>query len=267
MSISIKNLENRSRKVVSLLDNYCVIEYVEDLTGASQNASVEFFMSKTGIRRRQLYVQLDGTKTLVMQAGDMLWVAGDVQLKTGVKSPTDFVSKFFRGKVSDESTIKPEYSGVGIVAFEPSYKFILLQDVATWGEEGMIIEDGMFLACDSTVKQSAYSRTNVSSAVLGKEGLFNLNLKGSGIVALESDIPQSELIEIELVNDVFKIDGSYALCWSASLDFSVELSSKSIVGSMMNKEGLVNVYRGTGRILISTIKSTKDVKIVPKDKE
>lgn len=267
MSVSIKNLENRSRQIVGLLDNYCVAEYVEDLSNAPQNISEEFYMVNVGIRRRQLFVQLDGTKSLVMQSGELLWAAGDIKLNTGVKSTGDFFSKFFRGKVSGETVIKPEYHGVGVIALEPTYNFIILQDVASWGEEGMVIEDGMFLASDGTVEHSTKARSNISSAVLGNEGLFNLRLSGKGVVALESAIPQSELIEIELVDDVLKIDGTYAVCWSASLDFSVEMSSESIIGSLVNGEGLVNVYRGTGKVLVSSINSTKSVKILPKDKK
>lgn len=264
MSIIIKNIENKSRKIVAKLENYCVVEYVEDITGAPQNASEEFFNNKTGLRRRQLFVQLDGKKELVTQAGALLWVAGNVELSTGVKNPYDFVTKFFKGKVTKESTVKPEYKGVGVVAMEPLEKFIILQDVSLWGERGMIVEDGMFYACDKTVKHSLVQRTNISSAALGNEGLFNLNLSGSGIVALESYIPQNELIEVEIVDDVLKIDGSYAVCWSATLEFTVEPSSDSIIGSIVNKEGLVNVYRGTGKVLISGVKSIKDVKSVDK---
>ena len=38
----------------------------------------------------------------------------------------------------------------------------------------------------------------LSSAIAGGEGLFNLSLSGSGVVALESPCPQEELIEVTL---------------------------------------------------------------------
>ena len=46
------------------------------------------------------------------------------------------------------------------------------------------------------------------------------------------------------------IDGSFAIAWSENLDFTVERSGKTLIGSAMSGEGLVNVYRGTGRVLI-----------------
>ena len=127
--------------------------------------------------------------------------------------------------------------GTGIVALEPTYKYIILQDVADWGPYGMCVEDGMFLACDSNVQQKIVARTTLSSAVLGNEGLFNLALRGHGVVALESNVPYDELIEVELNNDVLKIDGENAIAWSADLDFTVERSSKTLIGSAVNKEG------------------------------
>jgi len=42
-----------------------------------------------------------------------------------------------------------------------------------------------------------------------------------------------------------------AIAWSNSLKFTVERSAKSLVGSAMSKEGLVNVYRGTGKVLMA----------------
>ena len=80
---------------------------------------------------------------------------------------------------------------------------------------------------------------------------FNLSLVGSGCVALESASPRDELIEFELKDDVVKIDGNMAVAWSGSLDFTMERSSKSLLGSVVNGEGLVSVYRGTGKILMT----------------
>ena len=35
---------------------------------------------------------------------------------------------------------------------EPTYKYIIVEDISKWGAAGMTIEDGMFLACDSNVQ-------------------------------------------------------------------------------------------------------------------
>ena len=97
-------------------------------------------------------------------------------------------------------------------------------------------------------------RNNVSSAAFGGEGLFNLGIQGhNGILCLESSVPREELVLIELDNDVLKVDGNMAIAWSGSLQFTVEKSGKSLIGSAASGEGLVNVYRGTGKVLLAPV--------------
>lgn len=113
----------------------------------------------------------------------------------------------------------------------------------------------MFLACDSNIKMKVTMRKTLSSAALGNEGLFNIALAGKGIAILESPVPKEELIEFTLNNDELKIDGNMAIAWSKSLEFTVGRSTRSLLGSAMNGEGLVNIYRGTGKVLMApTIK-------------
>ena len=117
----------------------------------------------------------------------------------------------------------------------------------------IVTDDGMFLVCYSNLKHKAVARSNFSSAVAGGEGFFNLGIAGNGLVCLESPCPKEELIEITLQNDVLKIDGNMAVAWSQSLEFTVERSGKSLIGSAASGEGLVNVYRGTGKVLLAPV--------------
>ena len=118
----------------------------------------------------------------------------------------------------------------------------------------MVLQDGMFLAADGNIEHSVVRRTNISSALAGGEGFFNLCLKGKGVAVLESPVPREDLIEIVLENDTLKVDGNYAVAWSNSLNFTVERSGKSLIGSAAGGEGLVNVYRGTGKVLMVPVK-------------
>jgi uncharacterized protein (AIM24 family) len=154
--------------------------------------------------------------------------------------------------VTKESAIKPKYLGSGLLVLEPTYKHLILIDMETW-QDGIVMDDGLFLACDASVQLKTVARSTLSSAVLGNEGLFNLKLSGNGIVALESFVPRDELIEVTLENDVLKVDGNFAVAWSGSLEFSVEKSTKSLIGSGLSGEGLVNVYRGSGKVLLAPV--------------
>ena len=254
--MKILNLQNDNRKFVKSIDNFHVLEYMQDASVSPMNAQTEYFMSKMNVRRRQVVIDIDKEHSAIIQAGAMQWMSGSVQATSGVKGVGDFLGKALKGAVTKETAVKPEYVGEGCLVLEPTYKYILLVDVAKWGAEGMTIEDGMFLASDGNVKNKIVTRKNVSSAVLGGEGFFNLSLYGNGVVALESNVPEDELIEVVLENDELKIDGNLAVCWSSNLDFTVERTTKTLVGSAVSGEGLVNVYRGTGRVLMCPVAPT-----------
>jgi len=256
--MNIKNLENATRKFVVNNDNFHVLEYIQDSSVSPMNAADEYFMSKMGVRRRQVAIELNENHSAIIQAGAMQWMAGNINATTGVKGVGDFFGKMVKGAVTGEAAIKPEYVGNGLLVLEPTYKYIILLNVGEWGT-GVTIEDGMFYACSGTVNTSVVARKNLSSAALGGEGLFNMSLSGNGIAALESNVPYNELIEIELNNDTLKIDGNLAVCWSSSLDFTVERTTKTLVGSAASGEGLVNVYRGTGKVLMSPVAPTNSL--------
>ena len=252
----IENLQNENRKFAKSIGNFHVLEYVQDASVSPMNAMNEYFMSKMGVRRRQVVIDIDKDHSAIIQAGAMQWMGGNVQATSGVKGIGDLLGKAIKGAVTKETAVKPEYVGEGCLVLEPTYKYIILADIGKWGPAGMTIEDGMFLACDANVKSKVVARKNLSSAVLGNEGLFNLSLQGNGVAALESNVPEDELIEVILENDELKIDGNLAVCWSSNLEFTVERSTKTLVGSAVSGEGLVNVYRGTGRVLMCPVAPT-----------
>ena len=252
----IENLQNENRKFAKSIGNFHVLEYVQDASVSPMNAMNEYFMSKMGVRRRQVVIDIDKDHSAIIQAGAMQWMGGNVRATSGVKGIGDFLGKAIKGAVTKETAVKPKYVGEGCLVLEPTYKYIILADIGKWGPAGMTIEDGMFLACDANVKSKVVARKNLSSAVLGGEGLFNLSLQGNGVAALESNVPEDELIEVLLENDELKIDGNLAVCWSSNLEFTVERSTKTLVGSAVSGEGLVNVYRGTGRVLMCPVAPT-----------
>lgn len=166
------------------------------------------------------------------------------------------VAEYRGGKATGESAIKPEYVGSGLLVLEPTYRYLLLMDASEW-PGGVVLDDGLFLACESTLRHSTVMRSNFSSAIAGGEGLFNLKLDGKGVFCIEADCPREELIEINMQDDVLKVDGNFAVAWSAGLDFTVERSGKTLLGSAASGEGLVNVYRGTGRVLMMPVRGSR----------
>ena len=248
----ISNFTNNDDiQILSSLGPFTVIEYLRDLSVTPSDAQTAYFCNAMNVRKRQVICNTSKANVTV-QAGAMQWMVGNVHATTGVKGVGDFFGKAVRGKVTGESAIKPEYTGDGILVLEPTYKHLLLVDLADWNGS-IVLDDGLFLACDSKLKHKAVMRSNLSSAVAGNEGLFNLGIVGNGVVCLESPCPKEELVEITLQDDVLKIDGNMAIAWSGSLNFTVERSGKTLIGSAASGEGLVNVYRGTGKVLLAPV--------------
>ena len=242
---------NPNVKIVQQMGPFTVIEHQKDLSIQPGSAMAAYYCAEMNVKKRQVLCDLSKAQVTV-QAGAMQWTVGDVNATTGIKGVGDLLGKAMRGKVSGESTIKPEYTGSGMMMLEPTYKHLILMDAAEWGG-AVVLDDGLFLACDSRLKHKAVMRSSFSSAVAGGEGLFNLSLNGAGVFCIEADCPREELIEVTLENDVLKIDGNYAVAWSAGLAFTVERSGKSLLGSAASGEGLVNVYRGTGKVLMMPV--------------
>lgn len=248
----ISNFTNNDDiRVLDSAGPFTVIEYLRDLSVMPNNAAAAYFCNVMNVRKRQVVCDLSKARVTV-QSGAMQWMVGNVKAVTGIKGVGDFFGKAVRGKVTGESAIKPEYTGDGVMVLEPTYKHLLLLNLEDWNGS-VVLDDGLFLACDSSIRQKAVMRSNFSSAVAGNEGLFNLGLSGNGVVCLESVCPKEELVEITLQDDVLKVDGNMAIAWSGSLDFTVERSGKSLIGSAASGEGLVNVYRGTGKVLLAPV--------------
>lgn len=242
---------NDDVKITAQLGPFTVIEYLRDLSVMPADAMTAYFCNEMNVRKRQVICDLSKAQ-ITLQAGAMQWMVGNVNATTGVKGVGDLLGKAMRGKVTGESAIKPEYTGDGTLVLEPTYLHILLIDMNDWNGS-IVLDDGLFLACDSKLKHKAVMRSNLSSAVAGGEGLFNLGINGTGILCLESPCPREELVEITLKDDVLKVDGNMAIAWSGSLDFTVERSGKTLIGSAASGEGLVNVYRGTGKVLLAPV--------------
>ena len=249
----ISNFTNNDDiNVLDSMGPFTVIEYARDLSVAPTNAMAAYFCNAMNVRKRQVMCDLSQANVTV-QSGAMQWMVGNVKATTGIKGVGDLLGKAVRGKVTGESAIKPEYTGDGVMVLEPTYKHIILLDVDDWNGS-VVLDDGMFLACDANLRHKAVMRSTLSSAVAGNEGMFNLGIIGSGVLCLESPCPKEELVEVTLRDDVIKIDGNMAVAWSGSLDFTVERSGRALVGSAVSGEGLVNVYRGTGKVLFAPVR-------------
>ena len=250
--------ETESRKIVEQRGRFTVVEYLRDISVSPKMAQEAYFASEMNVRKRQLIADIDPKVGVFAQAGERQMMIGDIEAATNVKGAGDFLKKLVKSSVTSETIIKPRYTGKGSLVLEPTFYHILLMDLDEW-EGDVVIEDGMFLACEDTVELEVTARKNVSSLILGGEGIWNTMLAGYGLVALESPVPADELIVVDLEDDIIKLDGSMAGAWSSTLKFTVEKTTSTLVGSLASGEGFVNVYTGTGRVLIAPVRENKGI--------
>ncbi len=261
------NLCNKSnaKSIVAKSGVFSVIEYERDLSIDPQMAQTAYYASKMDVRKRQLVANILSETGVVTQRGMMQLMLGDISVDTGLTGVKDLMKKLASSMVTNETAIKPHYTGNGTLVLEPTFNHILLEDLDKW-KTGIVIEDGMFLACEDSVELKVEARKTASSLVLGNEGIFNSVLYGEGVVALESPVPSDEIIVVDIDDDIIKIDGNMAIAWSPDLEFTVEKTTSTLIGSAVSGEGFVNVYSGTGKVLIAPVRHNKGISIPDSDK-
>lgn len=258
INISGIGKENPNIEIVKQDNNFGfqILQYKQDLSVMPWDAVSKYFMAKMNCKQRMVLVRMTGQRTWTLSAGAMNWMGGNIQATTGIKGAGDLLGKMVKGKVTGESAIKPEYKGQGILVTEPTYRHLIPLYTSNWGG-AVCINDGYY-EMSSGAKLEVRMIRSMSGAALGGEGLFNLCAVGQeGVVIIESPRPMEELITIDVQNDTFQIDGDMAICWSDGLQLTVERVTKSLVGSAASGEGLVNTFRGTGRILMAPFKETR----------
>ena len=240
-----------------------VLEYQKLLGVQNLNmVSKMWFMEQQNVKVRQLVAYINNVAVRI-EAGAMSYFQGPLEMVSGV-TVGNAIGKMLKGKLTGESVAQPVYRGNGMLVLEPSFRHFIpfTLDVG----ETVIVDKGMFYLTSESVKVQAAIQKNLSSGLLGNEGWFQIALTGPGVVILECDVPICEIDIINLNNDVLKVDGSFAVLRSGNLEFSVERSAKTLIGSAVSGEGLVNVYRGTGQVwLAPTLKVYNMLSYGPSD--
>lgn len=251
--VKLYNIDENKNIIISDQKSiFKVIEYKMDLTAKnSEQAMQNYYLSRACVLKKQVMITLKGDSVLI-NSGTLQFVTGDIDVKSNIKNVGDFLSKTLSGTITGEGTIKPMYYGTGHIMLAPTYSYIILEEVKSG--DGIIISDASFLACSAGIKLKIVASSTISSAMFGQEGVFNVLLKGDGVVCFTSPQPKSDIILVHLENDILRVNGSLAIAWTEKLDFSVELLSSSIMGNAVIKEKYTNVYKGTGIVWLATEK-------------
>ncbi|WP_165445238.1 AIM24 family protein [Bacilliculturomica massiliensis] len=224
-----------------------IMEYQKLLGSTNTRGAIDlYYMEKQNMKARQVAVYLNNDKVTV-EPGAMSYFKGQIEMISGVNMG-NMLGRMFSSATTGEAIAQPEYKGTGVVVLEPSFKHFLLLNIEN---EDIVVDKGMFYCAQGSVEVKPIMQKNVSSALLGGEGIFQIELRGTGLVVLECAVPSCEIDVIELNNDTLRVDGNFAVLRSGNISFTVERSAKTLIGSAVSGEGLVNVYRGTGTVWLA----------------
>ena len=255
------NFTNKLNKIADMeYDSvFQILEY-DSLEGATdvETALGLNIIRKSGIKLKQIRIVLDDS-SVILEPGVLSYMKGNIKINNKTGGVFGLGKKLLSSKLTGETVFKPTYSGNGEIFLEPSFSNFALIELE---DDEIIVDDGTFFACESSVEVGMSMNKNISAAIFGDEGLCQTKISGSGIVVLEIPVPESEIFKCVLINDTLKVDGNFAILRTGNIEFTVEKSSKSITGSFTNGEGFVNVYRGSGEVwLIPTKNVYSDLRL------
>lgn len=219
----------------------CEIDELDGATSPSMAMSL-YFAKQQGLKIRFVRIKLNNTG-IKTEAGALYYYRGNIQCQTQIGGVGGLLKKAVAGSITGESAMKPQYFGRGEIYLEPSFKHYLS---VTLENNSIVVDKSMFYCCSDSVNVKPVLQKNISSATLGQEGLFQIELSGNGIVILESPVPASEIQQFFLQpGEELKVDGNFAILRSSNVIFSVTTSEKSLFGTAMNGEGLLNTFRAS----------------------
>ncbi len=228
---------------------YKTLKGSDDLEVAEQ----VFFANQADIHLKMLRVTLDKSELLI-EPGALYFMKGNLQLESAMQGgiAKGLMRKFMTGETLFQSKIK----GSGEIYLEPSFGHYLLFNI---DKDALILDKRAFHCASAGLEVSAKMQQNVSSALFGGEGFFQTQVKGSGVVVLNSPVPVSELLTYDLAaGEKLSVDGNFAFVRTATVSFQAEKSGKSLFQSVTSGEGLLQTFTGPGMVWIAPTQGVYD---------
>ena len=228
-----------------------VLEY-EPLAGSEPFAVAEqlYTLNRAGVRLRQLRIRLsdDAVRT---EPGALQFLKGHIEMESNTGQGGGF-GGLMKGALNaartGETMFKPLYRGRGEMYLEPTFGHFWLMELSN---QTLYADQGLFFCCEDSVKVEAHKVESFSARMAGGEGRYQTKVSGSGMVVFRIPVPLKEIVELELQEETLQVDGSFALLRTGDVHFSVERASNSLAGAVTSGEGLLQTFRGTGRVWIA----------------
>jgi uncharacterized protein (AIM24 family) len=224
-----------------------VVQYTH-LSGSDNLGVAEtvFFANQANIHAKMVRVTLSHSELLI-EPGALYFMRGDLQLESTMQG--GIASGLMRKMLTGETLFQSRIKGTGEIYLEPSFGHYLLFNV---DNDCLIADKGAFYCGSASLQISASAQRNVSSALFGGEGFFQTQIKGSGVVVLQSPVPVAELQLYDLAKgEKLFVDGNFAFVRTASVEFRAEKSGKTLFQSVTSGEGLLQTFTGPGLVWLA----------------
>lgn len=209
-----------------------------------------YTLNRAGVRLRQLRIRLssDAVRT---EPGALQFLKGKIEMESSTGAGGGF-GGLMKGALAaartGETLFKPLYRGTGELYLEPTFGHYWLRQMES---ETLYADQGLFYCCEDSVKVEAHRVESFSARVAGGEGRYQTKVSGSGLVVFRIPVPRSEIVELPLQEETLQVDGSFALLRTGEVQFSVERASNSLAGAVTSGEGLLQTFRGSGKVWVA----------------
>lgn len=194
-----------------------------------------------GMRWIRIDLENDGVRT---ERGALNHMQGDVEMDVPLPTlQTWWVSLF-----SDESVLRPRYSGTGSVFLDSTlggYHQFHVKPPDRW-----ILDTRCFWASDGEVRLAVHRETMWTS-FWADQGLlwYKTALDGDGQVVLAVDGPVQE---VDLVDGRLITDGPFVIARTSGIRLRIRRPARSLMSSWLSGQKWASVYEGTGKLLLCT---------------
>jgi uncharacterized protein (TIGR00266 family) len=192
-------------------------------------------------------VKLQAEQSISAEAGAMVAMSGNIELQSHMKGGLmGALKRAVGGETAFVSTFTAR-GGPGEVSFAPGSP----GDIAAIELNGQtfLVQSSSYLAGDTSL--TVDTRLGGARSFFGGEGLFVLQVQGSGLLLVSSfgSIHRKRLN----YGERYVVDTGHLVAWEAHMQYELrKASSAGWFRSLVSGEGIVAEFAGPGEILIQT---------------
>jgi len=226
-----------------------VLEYpAVNISRRPDLAAVAFYAQQMGLRLRQLRITLNGGSAII-EPGMLQFSRGNITTNTSVGGAWGLIKRLLEQRFNNESVFRTTFHGTGEIYTDPTFDHYLLTRIQP--SEEAIVADGCYLASEQGVDTSLAIKKNISTLIFSKDEVIRTRISGSGWCVVQSPIPASDVLRIDLNNEELRVDGDIVLLRKGVITQKIDNATSSILGLATSGEGLVQVFQGTGQIWLA----------------